>query len=63
MADRDTNYDVELEYMEKFDCKLPTFLMMESKEQYHDELRKAIKRGRPITDDEERRPESEDILY
>lgn len=63
MADRDTNYDVELEYMEKFNCELPLFLMMESEEEYREELRKAIKRGRPITDDEERRPESEDILY
>ena len=48
-------YDLQEEYEKKFHKKAPCLIMMESESEYCEELENAIKRGRPIRDEE--RPE------
>ena len=53
MANWDTVHEVRLEYMRKFhENQPPGFKMMQSMEDYVEMLKKAIKRGTPVTDDD-----------
>ena len=46
-------HEVELEYLRTFDVtELPFVIMMESREDYLNELRGALKRGRPLEDED-----------
>ena len=65
MEDVNTNRklsDVVEEYEEKFGKKAPMFLMMESTEDYINELEEAIQKNKPIRQDGKGRP-SFDIVY
>lgn len=65
MEDVNTNRklsDVVEEYEEKFGENTPEFLMMESTEDYINELEEAIQKDKPIRQDGKGRP-SFDIVY
>lgn len=54
--------DVVKNYEKKFGKKSPEFLMMESTEDYINELERAIQKNKPIRQDGEGRP-AFDIVY
>ena len=65
MEDVNTNRrlsDVVEEYEEKFGEHAPEFLMMESTEDYINELEEAIQKNKPIRQDGKGRP-TFDIVY
>ncbi len=67
MIDKNTNLDkltlVIMRYKDKFNVEeAPMFLMMESTEDYIEELEKAIRENKPIREDGKGRP-TFDIVY
>ena len=52
MEDKDIVHELKIQYIKKFGLMPPPIIMMESMETYAEELRKAIKRGRPIQEGE-----------
>ena len=67
MEDKNTNLDkltlVIMRYKDKFNVEeAPMFLMMESTEDYINELEEAIQKNKPIRQDGKGRP-SFDIVY